>query len=331
MTDERSSAPRAFEPDPVSPRPGEPIPRAESPSPPAIALPGTIQAEDFKEGGEGVGYHDTTPGNNGMETSRDPTDVDINTPKQCGGRPTPCVGWFVTGEWLAYDIEVATTGSYTFTLAVASMVDTGAFHLEVDGVAVTGSIDVASTGSYDVWADLVVPGVELTAGSHELRFYSDSDVFDTDYMVVVLEAPACGNGEVDAGEECDGEACCTEECELARPGTVCRPSTGAGDVAETCARSEATCPPDDSAADAGVDAGIEDDAGTPADTDAGVGVDAGETPAADAGEGAGLAPHGSGLLCDAGTARSRGGSGAPGWPALAVGLAALGLALRRRR
>ena len=32
---------------------------------PVHAIPGTIQAEDFDAGGEGVGYHDTTPGNQG--------------------------------------------------------------------------------------------------------------------------------------------------------------------------------------------------------------------------------------------------------------------------
>ena len=36
----------------------------------ALAIPGTIQAEDYDLGGEGVAYHDTTPGNRAARTAR---------------------------------------------------------------------------------------------------------------------------------------------------------------------------------------------------------------------------------------------------------------------
>ncbi|CAN0208516.1 unnamed protein product, partial [Laminaria digitata] len=39
--------------------------QAGSPYYDAAAIPGTIQAEYFDRGGEGVGYSDTTAGNNG--------------------------------------------------------------------------------------------------------------------------------------------------------------------------------------------------------------------------------------------------------------------------
>src|SRR6202040_61058 len=41
------------------------------------AVPGTIQAEDFDNGGEGLAYHDTTAGNAGRAYRT--TDVDIGT------------------------------------------------------------------------------------------------------------------------------------------------------------------------------------------------------------------------------------------------------------
>ena len=43
----------------------------------ALAIPGTIQAEDYNLGGEGVAYHDTTAGNEGGAYRHD--DVDIET------------------------------------------------------------------------------------------------------------------------------------------------------------------------------------------------------------------------------------------------------------
>ena len=40
-----------------------------------IALPGTVEAENYDKGGQGVAYHDTTPGNSGGKYRTD--DVDI--------------------------------------------------------------------------------------------------------------------------------------------------------------------------------------------------------------------------------------------------------------
>src|SRR6185295_18383753 len=79
-----------------------------------IALPGTIQAENFDNGGEGVAYHDTTQGNStGAYRS---TDVDIEAAVSggfdiCKVRP---------GEWLNYSVNVATAGSYRVDVRVAS-------------------------------------------------------------------------------------------------------------------------------------------------------------------------------------------------------------------
>ena len=42
-----------------------------------LSVPGRIQAEDYNLGGEGVAYHDTTPGNTGGAYRQD--DVDIET------------------------------------------------------------------------------------------------------------------------------------------------------------------------------------------------------------------------------------------------------------
>ena len=57
-----------------------------------VALPGTIQAENFDDGGEGVAYHDTTAGNTGGQFRN--TDVDIEAEPE-GGYD---VGWVGGGR-----------------------------------------------------------------------------------------------------------------------------------------------------------------------------------------------------------------------------------------
>src|SRR3954453_1260793 len=62
----------------------------------AAAVPGTVQAENYDSGGEGVAYHDTTSGNTGG-AYRSGTGVDIvNNNSVVGGYS---VGYIRAGEW----------------------------------------------------------------------------------------------------------------------------------------------------------------------------------------------------------------------------------------
>ncbi len=133
-------------------------------------LPGVVEAENFNEGGEGVGYHDLTTGNSGGMYRQ--TDVDIVTTADGGD------GFAVTsiaaGEWLAYRVFVQNAATYTVQARVASSGVGGTFHIEVDGVDVTGSLSVPDTGGAQTWQTIGVQGVALPSGSHMMRV-----VFDT--------------------------------------------------------------------------------------------------------------------------------------------------------
>src|SRR5437773_9096337 len=61
----------------------------------------------------------------------------------------------------------------------------------------------------------------------------------------------CGNGILDAGEDCDQGAsngtagsCCSASCRFVTSGTVCRAAANECDLADTCTGSSATCPAD---------------------------------------------------------------------------------------
>ena len=137
-------------------------------------IPGTIEAEDFDEGGSGVAYSDTTAGNEGGAYRS--TDVDLGG----NGSGGTAVGWTAAGEWLEYTVQVDADGTYDLTVAVASGSGGGEFHVEVDGSDVTGPITVGDTGGWDAFQTQTVSGISLTSGEHVIRLAVDSAGFDID-------------------------------------------------------------------------------------------------------------------------------------------------------
>ena len=136
----------------------------------AITIPGIVEAENFNDGGEGTSYHDTTAGNTGGAYRQ--TDVDLFSTGDTGGGYI--IGYMMGGEWLAYRASASVTASYTMEARVASAGQGGVFHVEVDGVDVTGPLTVPNTGGWQTWQTISRPGIQLTAGTHLLRLVVDS-------------------------------------------------------------------------------------------------------------------------------------------------------------
>jgi len=141
----------------------------------AFSVPGLIEAEDFDNGGEGVAYHDLTAGNQGGQY-RTGVDVDIITPAP----GVYVVNYFQTGEWLSYTINVTQTAIYRLEALVSSAFTTSSWHMELDGVNVTGSVAVPNTGSWATFQWVGVSGVDLTAGQHVLTLVADQQYFNVD-------------------------------------------------------------------------------------------------------------------------------------------------------
>jgi hypothetical protein len=123
-----------------------------------MSLPGTIEAEDFDTGGEGVSYHDTSLDNQGG-SYRPAERVDIENCTEGGFN----VGWTQPGEWMKYTVDVTPAGDYRITSRVARGTGgTGRFHIEIDGVDVTGPISVSYTGGWQSWVNKIS---DVTLGS----------------------------------------------------------------------------------------------------------------------------------------------------------------------
>jgi endonuclease/exonuclease/phosphatase family metal-dependent hydrolase len=136
-----------------------------------IAVPGRIEAENYDKGGAGVAYSDTTAGNSTGVYRSD--DVDIRVTTDVDGKYN--LKSVRGGEWLNYTVNVATTGSYTLQIRVASSGPGGTVHLNVDGANATGAIALPSTGGWNTWQTVTKTGVSLASGTHVVRLVIDAD------------------------------------------------------------------------------------------------------------------------------------------------------------
>lgn len=158
-------------------------------------IPGIIEAEDFDLGGEGVGYHDLDSANKGGQYRPD-EGVDIGISEDGAGSQY-LVDWTSSGEWLQYTVEVMNTGTYNIIIR-EGLVDyatgNGEFHLELDGVDITGTLQTyQGVFWWQGYSTVVVRNVQLVEGIHELRLVMDSNasvgVGSFNWMLFELVSP----------------------------------------------------------------------------------------------------------------------------------------------
>jgi len=153
-------------PTPPPPPPGGSTPYSGTP----VALPGKVEFENYDAGASAIAYYDTTTGNSGNAYRSN--NVDIQATTDAGGGYN--IGWVKASEWLNYTVSLASAGTYSVDVRVASNGAGGTFHIEVDGVDQTGSITVPNTGGWQVWRTLTKTAVSLPAGTHVMRVVMDA-------------------------------------------------------------------------------------------------------------------------------------------------------------
>src|SRR5436853_4139764 len=161
-----------------------------------IAVPGSFEAENFDLGGEGVAYHDNTPGNQGgLYRITEDVDIVVSYDALGGGY---VVNNFETGEWLAYTINVAASAQYNIEIRASSALANSAFHAEIDGQNVTGSITVPNTGGWNAFQWVGKQGVPIAAGKHVLKIFADQQYFNLNSIRVTAAAQAPGTSDTRA-------------------------------------------------------------------------------------------------------------------------------------
>lgn len=140
-------------------------------------IPGTIEAENYDNGGQGIAYNDSEAQNK-LNQFRLTEGVDIEACSE-GGYD---VGFIATGEWLQYTVQVTTTGVYDLSIRTATPNSGKVLHIEIDGVNITGAVAIPNTGNWQVYSTTKVITPSLQAGLHTLRVVMDNNDFNINYL-----------------------------------------------------------------------------------------------------------------------------------------------------
>jgi len=137
----------------------------------AAPIPGTVQAENYDTGGQGVAY--SVGSTEGTANSYRSDGIDLEATSDTGGGYD--LGWTYSGQWFKFTVNVATAGTYTVTFRVAAdTAVTDALHIsDSSGTNLSGDINIPNTGGYQTWTN-VTATVTLPAGQQTLTINQDN-------------------------------------------------------------------------------------------------------------------------------------------------------------
>ena len=150
-------------------------------------IEGTIEAENFKKGGQGIGFSDTTIDNT-LSSGQDSDGVDVGEKNG-----VTYLGDTQNGEWIKYDVNVLETGDYDFEFIYNSVNSNSIISLEIDEVVLFNNFLLTKTEGDTNFQKIIKSGVSMTKGLHVLRLNVTSGGFNLDKInikkVIPLEAP----------------------------------------------------------------------------------------------------------------------------------------------
>jgi hypothetical protein len=150
-------------------------------APDATQQPGTVALPARLEAEKPARFYDTTAANLGT-ASCSSTAVDAQATTDVGGGCN--VGWTDPGEWLEYDVSVASAGKFDLVARLAASSTGKSLHIELDGANVSGTLTAPSSG-WQSFADVAARGVSIAAGNHKLRVVMDTGSTNLNYVDVL--------------------------------------------------------------------------------------------------------------------------------------------------
>ena len=161
----------------------------------AATLPGTIQAEDYDLGGQGVAYSDTDASNNGGQY-RPTESVDIGGSDSSGYS----VGWVEQDEYLEYTVDVTQAGVYRVSGTLGSPNAGGqiAISFASNGASTTLQLPEGGTGGFGQFDTVQAAApITLVGGEQIMRVtIANGPAFNIDALTFTFDSTATGSGIV---------------------------------------------------------------------------------------------------------------------------------------
>lgn len=89
-------------------------------------------------------------------------------------------GWIDTGDWMDYNVNVSSAGSYNVSFRVASQPGGGQLQLR-SGTSILSTVNIAATGGWQSWITLNAT-INLPAGNQTLRLYAAAGGYNVNWV-----------------------------------------------------------------------------------------------------------------------------------------------------
>lgn len=143
-------------------------------TPTPVRVPAKLEAE------APMRFYDTTSTNQGT-ASCSSTALDAQTTTDTGGGCN--VGWTAAGEWLEWDVSLATSGSFDIVARLAANATGKTAHFELDGARIGTTLSAPAAG-FQAFSDVATRGISVGAGNHKLRLAIDTGDININWLEV---------------------------------------------------------------------------------------------------------------------------------------------------
>lgn len=164
----------------------------------ANVIPGKIYTPNYDKGMNGYAYSDQawenvnlttgtyTAWNNGWVYRNNGVDIETSSDQLSNGY---AVGWFASGEWMKYTVNVNQAGTYSVSFRIANGSGSPAT-IQIQnaaGTEILATATIPSTGSWSTWTNVLAAGVFRISGSQGIKIVNTAGSFNINSVNFVYE------------------------------------------------------------------------------------------------------------------------------------------------
>ncbi len=147
--------------------------------------PGTLEAENFDYGGEGIAYHDADFRVTD-KTFRGNEDIDLAAIMD--GDPNQAIAFVESGEWVEYTLFNPQADTFIMYIRYATNIGRTASHVGINGQTAIPKRYVPYTNGWGIYKEMNYGEIWIPGGYQTLRFVFDSLAINLDYLRFVAKS-----------------------------------------------------------------------------------------------------------------------------------------------